>query len=156
MTRLAAVMACLFLAPAAHAVIIEWSSVGAPGNSCDVARWDCPGAVAYAYRIAKHEVTNLQYAEFLNAKAASDPLQLYNTEMASVGILRSGSPGSYSYTLIAGRQDMPVVFVSFYDALRFANWMHNGQGNGDTETGAYTLLGGTPTPGNEPISRNAD
>ena len=34
-------------------------------------------------------------------------------------------------------------YVSFYDALRFANWLNNGQGSGDTETGAYTLLGGT-------------
>jgi formylglycine-generating enzyme required for sulfatase activity len=43
---------------------------------------------------------------------------------------------------------MPVNFVSFYDALRFANWMNNGEGSGDTETGAYTLLGGAPTPSN--------
>jgi formylglycine-generating enzyme required for sulfatase activity len=42
----------------------------------------------------------------------------------------------------------PTNFVSWYDAIRFANWMHNGQGNGDTESGAYTLLGGTPTPSN--------
>ena len=42
---------------------------------------------------------------------------------------------------------MPVVLVSFYDSIRFANWLHNGQGSGDTETG-YTLLGGTATPSN--------
>jgi formylglycine-generating enzyme required for sulfatase activity len=46
---------------------------------------------------------------------------------------------------------MPVNFVSFYDSLRFANWLNNGQGIGDTESGAYTLLGGTPTPINGPI-----
>ena len=50
---------------------------------------------------------------------------------------------------------MPVNFVSFYDALRFANWLNNGQGNGDTETGAYTLLGGTATPSNATVTRNA-
>ena len=48
---------------------------------------------------------------------------------------------------------MPVNYVDFYDALRFANWMNNGQGNGDTETGAYTLLGGTPTRAMAPQSR---
>ena len=37
----------------------------------------------------------------------------------------------------------PVNYVSWYDSIRFANWLHNGQGPGDTETGAYTLLGGT-------------
>ena len=37
----------------------------------------------YAYYISKYEVTNAQYAEFLNAKAASDPLGLYNASMGS-------------------------------------------------------------------------
>ncbi len=50
----------------------------------------------------------------------------------------------------------PVNYVSWYDVVRFANWLHNGQGTGDTETGAYTLKGGTPTPSNGPnITRNA-
>src|SRR4029453_19079621 len=51
---------------------------------------------------------------------------------------------------------MPVNHVSFYNALRFANWLQNGQGSGDTETGAYTLLGGTATPSNgTTVTRNA-
>ena len=54
-----------------------------------------------------------------------------------------------------GTEDYPVVNVTWYDAIRFANWMNNGQGNGDTETGAYTILGGTPTPSNgDSITRN--
>src|SRR5207249_11106372 len=62
------------------------------------------------------------------------------------GITRSGSPGSYSYTAIAGRENMPVNWVSWYDALRFANWLHNGQplgpqGSATTEDGAYTFTG---------------
>ena len=40
----------------------------------------------YAYSISKYEVTNTQYAEFLNAKAASDPLGLYSTSMGSDAI----------------------------------------------------------------------
>jgi formylglycine-generating enzyme required for sulfatase activity len=36
-----------------------------------------------------------------------------------------------------------VNYVSWYDAARFANWLHNGQGSGSTETGAYTLSGNT-------------
>jgi formylglycine-generating enzyme required for sulfatase activity len=38
--------------------------------------------------------------------------------------------------------------MNLFDTLRFANWMNNGQGDADTETGAYTLLGGTPVPTN--------
>ena len=41
------------------------------------------GAVAYDYWIGTTEVSNAQYAAFLNAKAASDPLALYNTLMGS-------------------------------------------------------------------------
>jgi len=36
----------------------------------------------------------------------------------------------------------PVNHVSWYDTIRFANWMTNGQGTGDTETGSYTITGG--------------
>ena len=116
------------------------------------------GSVAYNYRIGTTEVTNTQYAEFLNAKAVSDPLGLYNTAMGfgTGGIARGGSSGSYGYAAISGRGDKPVNWVSWYDTIRFANWLHNGQGSGDTETGAYTLLGGTPTPSNgDSITRNS-
>jgi hypothetical protein len=45
-----------------------------------------------------------------------------------------------------------VNYVSFWDACRFANWLHNGQGTGDTETGAYTLTPGGIT--NNTVTRN--
>ncbi len=154
------VAASLWLAPAASAVSIDWVTVGDPGNACEPISGACFGSVPGLYRISKYEVTNAQYAEFLNAKASSDPLGLYNTEMSSDsagGITRTGSSGSYAYSAIAGREAMPVNYVSFYDSLRFANWLHNGQGAGDTETGAYTLLGGTATPSNgTTVTRNPD
>ncbi|MDX2116146.1 MAG: hypothetical protein SFZ24_11095 [Planctomycetota bacterium] len=52
---------------------------------------------------------------------------------------RHGAPGSYTYSTVNGRENNPVNYVSFWDATRCANWLHNGQGAGDTETGAYTL-----------------
>jgi formylglycine-generating enzyme required for sulfatase activity len=143
-------LAALLVPLPGGAVTVDWVSVGNPGNAADAAgncltlAADC-GSVADAYRISKYEVTNAQYAEFLNAVAATDPNGLYNTSMGSDatfgGIDRSGSDGSYSYTVKAGFEDEPVVYVSFYDALRFSNWLHNGQGGGDTETGAYTFTG---------------
>jgi len=118
------------------------------------------GSVAYEYRISTTEVTNAWYAEFLNAKAASDPYDLFDGAMsfyARGGIVRSGTPGSYTYAAKPNMATMPVNFVTWYDALRFANWLSNGQGNGDTETGAYTLLGGSSTPSNSAtIVRNQD
>jgi formylglycine-generating enzyme required for sulfatase activity len=66
------------------------------------------------------------------------------------------NPSGSKYSVIAPNANHPVNYVSWYDTLRFANWLNNGQGNGDTESGAYTLLGGTPTPSNaSSITRNA-
>ncbi len=50
----------------------------------------------------------------------------------------TASSGS-KYTLKFGYDDRPVVFISFFDAARFTNWLNNGQGNATTESGAYTL-----------------
>src|SRR5215468_6086133 len=128
----------LLMASSGSAVTMAWTPIGNPGNACDPQPQGCFGAVGYSYSIGTYEVTNAQYAEFLNAKAASDPLALYYFGMGAggtAGITRSGSDGNYTYSVIAGRENMPVDWVSFYDAIRFANWMSNGQGNSDTETG---------------------
>ena len=147
---------------AASAITMDWTFVGDLGNACDPQQQGCFGAVEYAYNIGTYEVTNAQYAEFLNAKATADPLVLFDARMAentgpprAGGITRNGSDGSYTYSATPGRENMPVNWVSFHDAVRFANWMNNGQGSASTETGAYTLLGGTPTPSNgTTVTRN--
>jgi formylglycine-generating enzyme required for sulfatase activity len=132
--------------PAAQAaVIIDWVTV--PGTGTPNAPDDTGfGSVADTYLIGKYEVMNAQYAEFLNAVAATDTNGLYNSQMSSAfgGITQFGSSGSYTYSTIAGRESMPMNWLSFYEALRFANWLHNGQpmgaqGNATTEDGAYTI-----------------
>jgi sulfatase modifying factor 1 len=137
-----AVLASVSLVSSASAVVsIDYVSVGNAGNANDATGY---GGVAYNYRIAKNETTIGQYAEFLNAKAKSDPYALYNTNMTMSyinGISRSGTSGSYSYTVNPGSANKPITYVSWFDAARFCNWMQNGQGSGSTETGAYTLNG---------------
>lgn len=141
---LAAAAASFVAASAAFAspVTMDWSTVGNAGNAADPTTGF--GAVGYEYRIGTYEVTNSQYAAFLNAVAASDPNRLYNSNMGSNargGITRSGSDGSYTYSVRENMGDKPVIFVSWYDAARMANWMTNGQGSGGTESGVYTLTG---------------
>ena len=98
----------------ASAVTFDWVTVGNPGNAADTTGF---GSVANTYRISRYEVTNAQYAEFLNAKAASDTVDLYSPNMGSGfgGITRSGSSGSYTYSPIVGRENMPVNYVTFWD-----------------------------------------
>jgi sulfatase modifying factor 1 len=165
---------------AAPALGVEISTVfvGNPGNPGDGA--SSLGAVVNPFRMGRTEITNAQYVEFLNAVAASDSYSLYKEPAPSnpffgsacatcAGVLRTGAPGAYTYTVkpqAVGQgpngtnyayENKPVVYVTRFDAMRYANWLHNGQGNGDTETGAYTLLGGTPFPSNgTTVTRNPD
>jgi len=62
-------------------VTIDWATVGNPGNGADPESGI--GSVGVAYRIAKHEVTNDQYAEFLNAVAAG-PLSFHGKDSPSI------------------------------------------------------------------------
>ena len=146
--RVVAVFAlCLCAQVASAAVNIDYVPVGNPGNPADPVTGQ--GAVGYPYSIGKYEVTNAQYAEFLNAKAKSDPLLLWNPNMqfeAIGGITRSGEEGNFSYAAKPGQGNHPVGWVTWYDAARFTNWLHNGRGNGSTETGAYTFPSPSPNP----------
>jgi formylglycine-generating enzyme len=145
-------------------IVIETVPVGNAGNAADGAGHSGnaagQGAVDYSYNIGKYEVTAGQYNAFLNAVAGVDSHALYNTNMANTtngsGIARTGAGTAsdpYTYTVDANFTDRPVNYVSFWDACRFANWLQNGQGKGDTETGAYTLNGVT-NPLNATITRN--
>jgi len=130
----------------AQSVTIDFVTVGSLNNANDPQT--NRGAVGYQYQIGTYEVTNSQYAAFLNAVAKSDPYALYSTEMGSDahgGITRSGSAGSYSYTVKPGYENKPVVYTSWWDAARFANWVGTGDTEGMMPGGAYQLNGGFPS-----------
>ena len=125
-------------------VKIETVLVGDKGNAADSTGY---GAVADVFAIGKCEVTIGQYTTFLNSVAKTDPHSLYKSHMATdlniAGIMREGSHGSFSYSVI-GSANQPIAYVNWFDAARFANWMNNGATDeASTETGAYTLDGAT-------------
>lgn len=153
-------------------VTIEMVPVGDPGNAADPTTGY--GAVASNYSIGKYEVTVAQYVAFLNAVATvptNEAIQsLYKEEMADPKskedpgalIQRTGSgveSDPYVYTAIPSSfwpdgAQRPVPWVTWFDAARFANWMHNGANAGaSTETGAYTL---TNFQQSDYVARNAD
>ena len=158
MISIAAVAGLVFaLAPAAQAVYGTWPMpmvyVGDEGNKADTNPAGY-GAVDYTYNIGKYEVTAGQYCDFLNVVAKTDTHGLYNSKMNSDNtygcqITQNGPIGGYTYDF-SGAPDPktswtyvegPVNFVSFYDALRFANWLHNGRPTEGTraEDGAYDM-----------------
>jgi len=143
----------LLAAPAVRADIgYQFVPIGDPGNANDTVAAQNGGlsfgAVNYTYAIGQYDVTLTQYTTFLNAVASSDPNGLYNPSMATdlnvAGILQSGSSGNFSYSVI-GSGNRPVTYVSELDAMRFSNWLGNGQPVGlgevaaSTENGAYTM-----------------
>jgi len=137
-----------------------------PGNPPDPVFNYKGGQVNYEFLISKYEITNAQYVAFLNAVGKEDKNQIYKdgkTSAESVGhittgangekitttrvkplIIRSGEPGAYSHEVKPGYEDVPVWNVSWFDAARYVNWLHNGQPSGaqtilTTEDGAYPL-----------------
>ena len=130
------------------------------------------GSVDYEYNMGKYEVTAGQYCEFLNAVAKTDTYGLYNDGMNvnpfGCQITQNGNSGNYTYDFsghpsgtLADWQNRPVNFVSWGDAARFANWLHNGQPTGaqdptTTEDGAYFLNGATSDAELLAVSRKPD
>lgn len=145
-------------------------SIQDSGNSPDTTGY---GDVNYNYQIGTYEVTIDQYCEFLNAIAVTDTYNLYPTTLSLpvqfqtyfayvnfnilFGITRSGSPGSYSYSVNSNMGNKPVSYMSWFRAVRYCNWLHNNKPSGSqnsstTEDGAYTLNGAIS--GAELISKN--
>ncbi len=140
------ICATFLVASVASATItIDTVPVDNAGNPIDPADGDSYtpgiqnfGGVSYAYRIGTYEVTVGQYTAFLNAVAVTDTYGLYNPSMATdveiAGIARNGLSGSYTYSMI-GSPNHPVTYVSWGDAARFCNWLHNGQPAGGEVAG---------------------
>ncbi len=138
------------LAPSSFGTVtIDMVTVGNPGNPADTLVMNDSttgyGSVSYTYNIGKYEVSNAQYVEFLNTVDATgaNSLSLYNASMTSDAVgginYTAGNPNGSKYSVKAGQGNNPVVYVSFFDSMRFVNWLHNGQTSGGTESGVYTI-----------------
>jgi len=161
----AVIVALSCVAAASADTIIDMVTILNPGNTGEMSGSSVPGgngpdrvcgAVDHVYQIGKYEITAGQYTEFLNALVKSDPYGLYTEDMWSsekgCKIQRLNLSGNYAYSVDASYADRPVNYVSWGNAARFCNWMHNGQPNGTltgnpildaafTEDGSYALNG---------------
>ncbi len=136
--------------------VVEFVTVDDPNNPADFQNGNAIGQVSETFQLSKYEITNEVYTAFLNAVAKNDPTNngiydehppLYSPKMgtdARGGILQFGSAPNYSYATKPNMGNKPVNFVSFWDACRFCNWLHNGMPEGSrnastTEDGVYDL-----------------
>ena len=134
-------------------------------------------SVSSSYQIGKYTITAGQYCDFLNAVGNSDPYGCYDTNMGATNIVtnitittlanvsttntnityyaqyasikRSGSRGYYTYSLLGSSySNLPIVYLDWFKAARFCNWMYNyctnePEGYDSTEMGSYFLNGAT-------------
>jgi sulfatase modifying factor 1 len=160
------VLAMALLAVVSHdamgdVIVPDMVHVGNRGNAAYTGNPLFPGpvgvgAVNHYYLIGKTEVTNTEYAAFLNAIGQQNANSVYNANMGVSstgtfgGIIQSGTSGAFTYTAASGFENKPVNWVTWFSAARYVNWLENGQPVDATgaavNTGAYNL--GTATSGN--------
>jgi len=126
------------------------------------------GSVDYDYYVATRPVSTGEFVEFLNTKQIDYQWWL-DMDRPQYDFASFFEDENGAYRSKPGFEDRAVKGVDWYSSVRFINWMHNGQGDGDTETGAYTLIdnpqvhyyrfGSTQViilDGDKTIDRNAD
>ena len=128
----------------------EFVTVGDPGNSDDTTGPVNYGGVSATFDIMKFEFTNQQYVQFLNTVDSTgiNPNAIYNTLMGSSvrgGIsFTSGNSAGTKYAVRTNMGNKPVNYVSWFDAARVSNWLHNGAtSTSSMESGAYFLNNAT-------------
>lgn len=114
-------------------------------NSADTSGY---GSVDEDYYIGKYPVTNSEYTAYLNIVARYDddgsfytPAKNSSNLGMAIGINRSKDK-PYAYTAVEHMDDKPVVNITWIQAARYCNWLHNSHNNTstlNTNTGAYNL-----------------
>ena len=117
----------------------EMAVVGDAGNAADTGGTAGLGSVGYEYSIGKYEVTNAQYANFLNV-VGSTSVTLGGASVTLYGGLDSkavypgiGQNSDGTFSALSGSENKAVSYVSAYAAAMYCNWL----GNGATVTSAY-------------------
>lgn len=106
------------------------------------------GRVTKNYYIGKYPVTNSEYVAYLNTVAQYDDNNVFYTAGISAsdpGMSKNISKGSskpYAYFCRPHTHDKPVVGITWVQAARYCNWLHNRHNNASTtatNAGAYDL-----------------
>jgi formylglycine-generating enzyme required for sulfatase activity len=148
---------------------LDFVTVGAPGNQGAKILDDGigpvirVGAVNYAFRATRTEVTKGQWLEFMNVQRAFLPENVHPINSAFTGRAAEyrgiGSDGLPVYEVTRPDLLNTPVIPSWEFVARYMNWLHNGKKPlgvataADFETGAYTMANFGV---NEPVTRNAD
>jgi hypothetical protein len=147
----------------------DFVTIGAPGNQGakildeGIGPVIRVGAVDYAFRVTRTEVTKGQWLEFMDVQRAFLPENVHPINSAFTGRAAEyrgiGSDGLPVYEVTRPDLLNTPVIPSWEFVARYMNWLHNGKKAlgaataADFETGAYTMANFGV---NEPVTRNAD
>lgn len=130
------------LAPAGS---VGFATIGDPGNEQgeDYFGMGRFGHVGYEFEMGAGQVTNSEYTEFLNAVTIPEGINV-TTYDADMAIRQRQQDGRLIYFVPHEQQSAAVTNVSWFDAIRYCNWLHNGKPNGPmgpatTESGVYSI-----------------
>jgi formylglycine-generating enzyme required for sulfatase activity len=102
----------------------EFKMKSLPGGGYDESRWDEePVCELPLFYIAKSETTVAMYADYLNEIGREG--RGWNKRMSDsqrCGIIRNGSEPNFTYSVKPGRENYPVTYISWYDAVAFLRW----------------------------------
>lgn len=95
----------------------------------------------YVYDMAKYQLANDDWCEFLNAqgKEKSLRLKLYHKDM-STGVLGGINLVDGAFCVKSGWGRKPVVYINFTSICRYCNWLTSG----NTEIGSYDMSTAVP------------
>jgi len=138
---------CAFSLPALADDGFQWATIGAVGNQA----YQGPGVsthgrgrVDYEYKISKLEITTAQWLEFTNTfSTQTDEYKFTNfgpTFWGATFDTRYTGPGvKYKLRNDPNAAMRPVAGISWRDAARYCNWLHNGKSSNLNSliTGAY-------------------
>lgn len=91
-----------------------------PGAGRDEAKRCKPDTAPPRFYMARYETTVAMYADYLNEVGGNGAG--WNKRMSSekrCGILQNSD---HTYSVVEGREDYPVTYVSWYDAVSFLQW----------------------------------
>ncbi len=135
-----------------------WSTVGAVGNDPvpklfgnGISAWG-RGRVDYQYNISRFEIRTEQWMEFVNTfTTQSDALANFGRPLfwgARVDSTYTGPGRRYRLSSITDAAWLPVTAITWRDAARYSNWLHNNKGSDLSTliTGAYDTTTWTTGP----------
>ncbi|MHC4109694.1 MAG: formylglycine-generating enzyme family protein [Planctomycetota bacterium] len=101
----------------------EFKMKSLPGGGYDESANQEPVGELPLFYLAKYETTVSMYVEYLNKTGREGAG--WNKKMSNssrCGVVQNGASPNFRYSVMPGRENYPVTYVSWYDAAAFLRW----------------------------------